>query len=139
MRSRLIVFIFLACFYGLSARPGTNVMPAPFLLMTATNESEIQQWGKQRFGLAPLQHFEVKGQHVAVLLGDAGSGLTLRTIYVYVEANNAWRLVAVRFTNTSEVRVEQRADALVFKSKTGKELLNLSAEGLSLAFDRAEQ
>jgi hypothetical protein len=137
MRTRLILF--LTCLYAFSAKPDTNVMPAPAILMTATNANEIQQWGNQRFGLAPLQQYELKGQHVLVLLGDAGSGLTLRTIYIYVQTPEAWRLLTVRFTNTSEVKVEKRPDALVFKSKTGRELLSLPAEGLSLGFDRTEQ
>jgi hypothetical protein len=120
-------------------KPESNAMPKPELMMTAATDAEIQQWGKDRFGLAPVSRYELNGQQVIVLLGDVGSGLALRVIYVYVHVADSWRLIAVRFTNTSDVIVEKRADRLVFKSKAGKELLCLPAEGLSIAFDRAEQ
>ena len=139
MRSKLILFLLLVCLRAPCARADTTVMPTPVLLTTAATETEIQQWGKQRFGLAPVEHYDLQGKQVLVLLGDAGSGLALRVIYVYVRAPDAWRLIAVRFTNTSEVKVEKRPDALVFKSKAGKELLFLRAEGLPIDFDPAEQ
>jgi hypothetical protein len=132
----LLLFVCLSA-YG--ARADSNIMTNPVLLATAKTEKEIEQWGKERFGLAPVEKYELKGQQVLVLLGDVGSGLALRVIYVYVRTPEAWRLIAVRFTNTSDVKVVKSAGALVFKSKAGKELLSLPAEGLPVTFDPAEQ
>ena len=107
---------------------------------SAKSESEILKWSMDSFGNAPKRSFISKGKEVLVLLPYFdGSGISLRSIYVYIQTSDSWKLVLVRHTNTSRVDIEEKDNRLIFKSKAGKELLAIRLDNLDPTFDSREQ
>lgn len=96
---------------------------------------EISNLLTKEYGNTPVQVFETSKVKVAVFLPDAGSGLSLRAILIYVHSeDNTWSLVLNRSTSTSQVSIDfdKATGLLTFKSKSGRLLMTIPADSLAL-------
>jgi hypothetical protein len=134
MRTELILYIIVLAFYA----PVALKADQPFL-QGAREASQVIKWAEKAYASCPHYEFESNGKRCLVLVPDVTLGITLRVILVYGLDETGWSLVVVRHTNTSTVNVEQKGDTLLFKSKSGKQLMSLPITSLGFQFDPKEQ
>jgi len=109
------------------------------------SQEAIKKWGENEFGTPPESQFIEIGEHkVYVLFCEYTSGVSRKTIYVYLQTNSTdkeeWRLLLFRDTNTSKVTIEiDPENDILFKSKSGKKLLELPFNALNLNYDSLER
>ena len=132
--TELIVYtVVLALCAPLAAEADQPFLPG------AKKASEVIKWAEKTYASCPHYEFESNGKRCLVLLPDVTLGIALRVILVYGLDETGWSLVVVRHTNTSTVTIEQKRDLLVFKSKSGKQLMSLPITSLGFQFDPQEQ
>lgn len=118
------------------------------MIFSFQSKSEIIEWGKKEFGFSissDSSSYKIEDQNIFILIGDYGSGVQRKAIFVFLNNNigkrDEWRLFCMRDTNTSEVYVEidQKLKEIVFKAKSEKTLMILPFETLNLKFDFSKQ
>lgn len=105
-------------------------------LYSAETTDEIKHWITEKaiLGLAGEMPLNVNGKKFHVFLADAGSGIEIIEIYLYVysEYRKKWDLILSRMTNTSQVRVTVENDDIMFWSQENKLLLTQPAGSASV-------
>jgi len=111
------------------------------------SKSQIIEWGEKEFGFNAYSDsisFNVEGIDFFILIGEYGSGVQRKAIFVFSKRNmkkkEDWRLFCMRDTNTIKVSVEleQKSREIVFKAKSGKTLMILPFETLNRNYDPSE-
>jgi hypothetical protein len=134
MRAELVLYTVILALYGpMAVKAGQPYLPG------AKEASEIIKWTDKAYGGCPHYEYQSNGKKCLVLLPNVASGLALRLILVYALDNTGWSLVVLRHTNTSTVKIEQNGDLLMFKSKSGKQLMSFPITSLEFQFDPEEQ
>lgn len=81
-------------------------------------------------------------EEILIQYESYGSGLVRININVFIKCSNTedWIPICTRRTNTSRVRVslDQQHGEIIFKSKSGKILMIMPVETMSLDFDAME-
>lgn len=130
---RLVILVFIQFILVKSYGQAQNEMKFTF-------QSKEQIY--QDEGYVDSLSVNVEDKNVFIQCKDYASGIVKKTIYVYLQYKSTeheeWRLICMRDTNTSKVKVELDQDEkeILFKSKSDKVLMKLPFETLSLNFDQ---
>src|SRR5882724_8607372 len=103
MRAELaLLSIILLASLSAMAAPGMTVPT----LVSATSQAEINSWGKSHSTSFSTESIEIDNKSLFLLVVDVGSGLSIKSAYLYLHAGSQWTLIAVRHTNSSVIKAD---------------------------------
>ena len=151
MRTKLVVvFIFILCLcMSIILFSGTEKKPTEFQFLDRADSKESilfwwrnqrTGWGEPREDTGQVFEYNYDDNHAVVLLDDVASGVYCHNIYIYGKAKDMkeWRLILFRPT-TTEVKVYQENDKLIFKTVTDDVILEQSFDALTPFGERVSQ
>jgi len=111
------------------------------MIWSAPTEAALRENVAHAYGPVDIRPIDADGAELLIVISEEGSGLSLKTAFVYVRTRSAWELLAFVRTNTSHIDVlkDIAAKRVILRSKAKRQVLVLPFDSLELGFDRSEQ
>jgi len=106
------------------------------------DKNQINEWGKTQlpFSAVSSKDFSSKGINIYVVLVSGCSGLPCWNIYVFMEKEGAWYLIAktnARLKEQLMLDVDSKHEKIIFKTKSSQ-IGELPLEALTLKHNKTE-
>lgn len=106
------------------------------------DKNQINEWGKTQlpFSAVSSKDFSSKGINIYVVLVSGCSGLPCWNIYVFMEKEGAWYLIAktnARLKEQLMLDVDSKNEKIIFKTKSSQ-IGELPLEALTLKHNKTE-
>jgi hypothetical protein len=106
------------------------------------DKNQINEWGKTQLPFASVssKDFSSKGINIYVVLVSGCSGVPCWNIYVFMEKEGAWYLIAktnARLKEQLMLDVDSKHEKIIFKTKSNQ-IGELPFEALVLKHDKTE-